>query len=139
MSTTLEVLLRTQASAFAGLTALLGTVPFRWWDDTLQQGSAYPAIVVQLISNPASYCNLGRLPTSWARYQFSIWDTDAERARQVESQLYDFFDVFNAVGPSNLPAYPVQIVNDRQSVLPNPEPKRFLRIVDAMIFSNDTL
>jgi hypothetical protein len=138
MSSSLEAQLLSQASVFAPLQALLGT-PFRWYDNQLQQGSVYPAIVVQLISNPQAYVLTGRLPTSWSRYQFTIWDTDPERARTTENALFDFFDVFNAVGPANLPSYPVEVVNDRQSIVPNPEPKRFTRMVDAMIFSNDTL
>jgi len=139
MSTSLEVKLRTQALAFPKLSALLGTTPFRWYDSQLVQGSAYPAIVVQLISSPMNYCNTGRLPTSWARYQFTVWDTDSERARTTESALFDFFDVFNAVGHSGLPDYPVTVVNDRQNIYPDPEPIRFTRSVDAMIFSNNAL
>lgn len=137
--TDLKSLLRTQASAFGGLTALLGTTPFRWWDTTLQQGSAYPAIVVTMVSNPRNYVLMGRLPTGWSRVQFTIWDTDTLRASTVENALLAFFDVFNAVGPANLPSYPVEVVNDRETTVPEPEPKRFLRILDAMIFSNDNL
>lgn len=135
----LKELLRIQASAFPGLTALLGTSPFRWWDGQLVQGSAYPAIVVTIVSNPRNYCLTGRLPTGWSRVEFKIWDTDTLRAGTVENALLNFFDVFNAVGPSNLPSYPVDVVNDRQTVVPDPEPKRFLRMVDTQIFSNDTL
>jgi hypothetical protein len=139
MSTPLEVKLRSQASVFPSLLAILGTIPFRWYRDQLQQGSVYPAIVVQLISDPKSYVLTGRMPTSWARVQFTIWDTDPERIPTTESALLDFFDVFNGVGPGNLPSYPVEVVNTRETTVPNPEPKRFTRMLDAMIFSNDTL
>lgn len=137
--TSLEDMLKAQASVFPELTALLTSTPFPWWDGQLQQGSPYPAVVVQLIDNPQVYALTGRMATSTARVQFTIWDTDSARAREVEQALFQFLDNFNAVGPSNLPSYPVEVAGVRQNVYPRPAPKRFTRQVDAMIFQNQTL
>jgi hypothetical protein len=137
--TSLEAKLLAQASAFSPLTSLLTAVPFPWYDNQLQQGSPYPAVVVQLISNPQVYALTGRMATSQARVQFTIWDIDPERARQVEQALFQFLDNFNAVGPANLPSYPNEVVGVRQTDYPQPSPKRFTRQIDAMIFQNQTL
>ena len=137
--TSLEDKLLAQASAFGPLLTLLTASPFPWYDNQLQQGSPYPAVVVQLISNPQVYALTGRMATSSARVQFTIWDTDPERARSVEQALFQFLDQFNAVGPTNLPSYPAEVVGVRQNVYPQPSPKRFTRQVDAMIFQNQTL
>jgi hypothetical protein len=138
--TTLEAKLLAQASVFPALTALLTASPFPWYDGQLQQGSLYPAVVVEQITNPQVYSLTGRMATSTARVQFTIWDTDPERARAVEQALFQFLDNFNAVGPSNLPAYPVEVVGGpRQNVYATPAPKRFTRQLDAMIFQNQTL
>jgi hypothetical protein len=137
--TSLEDKLLAQAQVFDPLTSLLVASPFPWYDNQLQQGSPYPAVVVQLISNPQVYVLTGRLATSEARVQFTIWDTDPERARAVEQALFQFLGQFNAVGPSNLPSYPAEVVGVRQNVYPQPTPKRFTRQVDAMIFQNQSL
>jgi hypothetical protein len=50
----LKAKLFTQASANAGLIALLGASPFRWFDQQLPQNAAFPCIVAQQISNPAT-------------------------------------------------------------------------------------
>lgn len=138
--TSLEVKLLTQASAFAPLTALLTAIPFPWYRMQLQQGSPYPAVVVQLIDNPQVYALTGRMATSCARVQFTIWDTDPDRAVQVEQALFQFLDNFNAVGPANLPGYPNEVIGGpRENVYPQPSPKRFTRQLDASIFQNQTL
>jgi len=139
MSTTLEVKLRTTASAFAPLIALLGTSPFRWYDTQLVQGSVFPAIVALLVSDPKSYYLGGRMNTSFARVQFTIWDTDAERGRSVEAALYDFLDVFNASGAPADRAKPNYVVGARGGMYPQTQPPQFQRIIDAKIFNNDTL
>ena len=142
MPDTLEVKLRTQASTNAGLVALLGDGPeFRWYDVQVKQGTDFPAVAVQLIAGNNTYATTGRLPTGWSRYQFTIWDPDSERCRQTESALISFLDTFNACmfpGAVQPPAYPNLVVLQRQGFVPTPTPPKFTRIVDAMIFSNDT-
>lgn len=136
---TLEARLLTAAAANAGLAALLGSSPFRWYDTRLAQGTAYPAVTVQLVSGNKTYAFEGRLSTGWSRYQFTIWDTDPERARSVESALVTFLDTFNGPGTAGLQQYPNYVVLQRQGMFAEIEPPVFQRINDAMIFSNDTL
>lgn len=136
MATTVEAKLRTQALANAGLAALIGT---RWYDGRLQQGATFPAIVSILVSGNKTYSVNARLTTGFSRYQFTIWDTDSERARSVEDALASFLDGFNASGIAGLQRQPNEIIANRQSMIPAPEPPKFLRIVDARIFSNDTV
>lgn len=135
----LEAMLRTQALAFPGLTALLGTNPFRWYDTQLRQGTAFPAVTVQLVSGNETYAFNGRLATGWSRMQFTIWDSDPERARNVEAQLTAFLDVFNGTGIQGLSEYPNSIVMRRQTLFSETQPPLFQRINDAQIFSNSTL
>lgn len=144
MSTTLKALLLSQASAYLPLASLLATAPgnpaaIAWYDTQLAQGSSYPAITVQKISDPQTYALTGRMATSQSRMQFTIWDTDSERSEQVLSVLCQFLDQFNGVGPANLPGYPNEVANARQGFVPEPKPPRFTQMVDAMIFWNQTL
>jgi hypothetical protein len=101
MATPLNEQLRTAAAANAGLVALLGSDPFRWWFDTLRQGSAFPAIVQFQVSSQTAYVATARLATGWSRQQFTIWGGrfDAgEAARQaVAEALKAFLDTFSII------------------------------------------
>lgn len=142
MSTSIETKLRTAALAFPGLTNLLGgTNPntFRWYDTQLRQGTAFPAIVVTLVSNPADYVFTGILATSFCRVQFEVWDYDPEDAYQVEQQLGKFLLQFNAYGSPNLPANANFILNQRKLLYADTQPPQYQRITDARIFNNSTI
>lgn len=142
MATTLEVKLYNAAQANATLVSLLGSSPFRWFDMQLDPAvqNPYPAVTVQLVSCVNQYSNTARLWTSQNRVQFTIWDTKAERARQVEMALLAFLDTFNAYNSGDQsPIQRNQVVMRRQSGNPQPEPLIFWRIVDAMIWHNETL
>jgi hypothetical protein len=131
--------LRTAAASFAGLTALLGTSPFRWWDTQLVQGSALPAVVTQLVAGSKTYTFAGRLPTGFSRVQFTIWADNPVSAANVEAQLTAFLDQFAGNGISGLVQYPNSIVMQRQSVFQETQPPKYQRITDAQIFSNDLI
>jgi hypothetical protein len=139
MSTSLEVKLRTAASVYGPLTALLGTSPFRWYDTQLLQGTTFPAVVVQLISNAPTYALPGALTASFARVQLTVWDTDAERARAVEAAIAAFLAATN-FGPYSSPVtvFANYILNTRQSLYPQTQPPQFQRILDCKIFNDDT-
>ena len=141
MSTSLKARIRTAAAAYPGLAALLGTAPFRWYDNTLIQGSALPAVVVQVISGSPTYVVTGRLHTGWSRIQFSIWGSgsNSSNATDVETQLLAFLDQLNLIGIPGLAQYPCQVVLQRDLLYPKTQPPLFLRQLDAMIFSNDSL
>ncbi len=141
---TLEAKLRTAALAYPDLVALLTNVPsiprfpdFRWYDVQLLQGTAFPAMVVQLISGGQTYTLNSRLSTSFNRMQFTIWDTNAERARQLESVLYAFLDGFNPAGVrADLQAAPNFVVLTRQGMYPQTQPPQYWRTNDVQIFDN---
>lgn len=139
MATPLKDKLRTAAAANAGLQALLGTSPFRWWNLQLNQNSAYPAIVAQIISDPQNYAFTGMLPTSFTRVQFTLWDTDSERLEALQAALYAFLAGFSGTGITGLVAQPNFVMNSRDGMYAQTQPVRFLRIIDAKVFNNSTV
>lgn len=139
MGTPLKDKIRTAAAANAGLQALLGTSPFRWWNLQLNQGSAFPAVVAQIISDPQDYCFTGQLPTSFARVQLTLWDTDSERLETLQSALYDFLAGFSGSGITGLVAQPNFVMNSRDGLYAQSQPPRYLRIIDAKVFNNSTV
>ncbi len=143
MATPVKDRIRAAAIATPALTALLGTNPFRWYDRQLYQGSAFPAVVVQAISDPRMYAIVGRLPTSFSRYQFTIWATNNAAGMTslalVEAALVEFFETLNLVGISGLCSYSNTVVNARDGFFPTPQPGNPTRMIDAMIYANDSL
>ena len=144
MSTPLQARMRTAAAANAGLSALLGSNPFRWFDNQLPQGQTLPAVVVQQISGSPTYVVTGRLHTGWSRYQFLIWggqfDAGDTARMNVEAALMSFLDGWSgAIGITGLVQYPSYVVGQRDSLFPQTDGPIYQRIVDAMIFSNDSI
>lgn len=143
MSTTLEVKLRNAAQLNAGLTALLGAAgnTFRWYDMQAPQGMQLPTVEVLLVSAVPQYSTVARLWTSLNRVQFTIRDTDAERARSVEAALMSFLDTFNAmnsvVGSTSIQAN--QVLNRRQGGNAQTAPVTYWRTVDVYIYNNETI
>ena len=132
------------ASVYAPLTSLLGAPPnMRWYDTQLRQGSLFPAVVVQIVSNPQSYAFQAPLPTSFARVQFTVWaQPDSVAADNVADALYSFFADFNAYLPAGskpLPYYANLVVGDREALVPKLEPPVFQRIIDVQMFNNSTV
>lgn len=140
MASTLEVKLITAIAAYAPLNTLLST---RVYDTQLAQGSAFPALVIQLISNPREYVFTNRLATSWARVQFTVWGgqfaAGNQAADQVRAALLTFLDQFNAEGVPGLTLYPCRVVGDRRGAFTQEDTLVFQRLVDAMIFNNELL
>jgi len=140
--TSVETKLRTAALLNTGLTALLGgatSANFRWFEAQLKQGTDMPAIVVTLVSNTTDYAFPYAMTTGFSRYQFDVWDTDPERARQVEAALESFLATFNAYGYTGLVNNANFIVNQRTQVYPQTQPMRFQRTTDAKIFNNSAV
>lgn len=129
--------------AYAPLASLLATrldgnpAVYR---NQLQQGSAFPALVFQLISGGQQYTLNSRLATSFSRVQFTIWANDPDTAETIESQLYAFLDGFNpaAVNP-NLQAAPNFVVLTRDGMYTETQPPQYWRISDAQIFDNTSV
>jgi hypothetical protein len=139
---TLKAKIFAAASVNTELQALLGTNPFRLYDIQLPQQSAFPAVVMFQVSNPPAYVIGGRLSTSWARIQFTVFGTgnDSENASAVVDALQDFLKTFTAYGNlSRSGSYDNRIVNDRDAGIAQTQPLTYQRILDVLIFSNDQL
>jgi len=147
MPSSLKAKLFTAAQLDAGLVALLkdGSSPMRWFDVQLPQNwpaghPRFPAIVVQLVSNPKNYVVSGPLPTSFARVQFTIFGTgnDSENANAVASALFSFLTGFCAYGIS-VPAFANYIVGDRDAGIAQTQPLTYQRVIDARIYADDSV
>jgi hypothetical protein len=149
MSTTLKQKLFTQASAFTALQALLGAPPavFNWFDEQLDQNalnSGNAAIVVKQLPRRPMWCNLGQLPTSFNRIQFTIYGAvsdpnagaDSQSCDAVVGALQAFMPTFNATGIGT-PAPGNILVSDIDGGIAATQPRTFQRFVDYMIFAND--
>lgn len=136
---TLKAKLFSAASATVALQALLGTSPFRWYDEQLPQSTAFPAVVVHEVDAPPDYSITGRMSTYWARIQFTIYGTgnDSENASAVASALADFLATFNAIGVSGLPVYPNRILNNRDAGLAQTQPMTYQRIIDVQVMNDE--
>jgi hypothetical protein len=126
----------------AGLRHLLMTSSpgvFRWFDTRLPQGVTFPAVVVQVVSNPRSYVLGGKLPTSFARVQFGVYGAGADSANAdvVVNAIGAFLPTFNAIGIPGLAVYPNMIVGDRDGGIAQTQPMSYIRLLDVMIFDND--
>jgi hypothetical protein len=143
MATPLKDRIRAAAIAIPGFTALLGTNPFRWYDQQLHQGSAFPAVVVTEVSNPQMYALVGRFPTSFSRIQFTIWSVNTAAGMAnlaaLETLLVNFLETLDLVGIPGLCSYSNRVVAARDGWYPTPEPGNPQRLIDAMIYANDTL
>jgi hypothetical protein len=141
----LESKLRTAAAAYGPLAALLASgspALFRWYDTTLVQGAVYPAIVARVVSNSSSYVGTGRLPTSFARVQFTVWGgqyaAGVAAADAVRDALVAFFQQLNLVGIPNQVMYSNVILNEMRGVFVPTDTPVFQRIIDVNIFSDET-
>jgi hypothetical protein len=104
-------------------------------------GTGFPAVVVQQISDPQMYVGSGRLPTSCARIQFTVYGSggDSQNADAIVQALAAFLDTFNADGIAGRPASPNYIVGDRDMGIAATQPLTYMRVVDARIFWNPTV
>jgi hypothetical protein len=136
----LIVAIRTAAQAYAPLTALLGSGnAIRM--NTLQiiQGGAFPAVALQLISNPSDYIVNARLATSTARVQHTVFGSTpgGNNAWAVVQALRTFYDQANFIGIPSLSQYPSRVVNVTELGIPETQPQTFLIRLDVMIFYNE--
>lgn len=147
MSTSLQQRMLTSASAYAPLQALLGTPPgevFRWYFDILEQGSAFPAVVVQQISGSKTYSATARLKTGYSRYQFTIWGGQFAAGSQarddVAAALVSFMDQWaGGTGITGLSLYPNENVLDRKALYVQKDTPVYQRLMDFRIFSDDSI
>jgi hypothetical protein len=137
----LIVAIRAAAGAYAPLTDLLGVgSAIRMSTLQIVQGGAFPAVALQLISNPSDYVNTSRLSTSTARVQHLIFGATpgGNNAWAVAQALRTFYDQFNAVGIAGLGTYPTRIVGVTELGIAQTQPETFQIRFDAMIFYNES-
>lgn len=141
MPTSLDVKLRTAAALDPTLSSLLGSSPFRWFGPQAPQGSVQPLVEVLQVSQTPQYSNAALLITCPYRMQFTIWDTNLERARSVRNAIIQFLTSFNAYSPANSvsPRRPNQVLNVRlgQSEAQTDRITYWITL-DAMIWNNET-
>ncbi len=116
---------------------------FRWYDTTLPQNALYPAVVMMEVSNAPAYIFAARLPTSFSRFQFTVWGgqhaAGVAAAENVTNVLLNFFDQLNLVGISGLLQYNNIVLSNRRAVFPGTDTPIYQRVLDVKLFSNDTL
>jgi hypothetical protein len=137
----LIVAIRTAAQAYAPLTALLGAgSAIRINSLQLTQGSAFPAVVLQVISNPKNYAANYRLTTSVARVQHMVFGATpgGNNAWSVVQALTTFYDQANFIGIPGLSTYPNRVVNVTETGIAATQPETFQIRFDVMIFYNET-
>lgn len=134
----LKARLYSAASVDAGLVALLGSSPFRWFDQRLPQGRSFPAVVVEMVSDPGDYVASGKMPTGWVRCQFRIYGSgnDSENANTVARALTSFLNTFDGPGIPGLATYPNLITNDMDMGIAQTDPLTFMRLVDVRLYIN---
>ena len=105
----------------------------RWFDQQLPQAAG--------TGFPGTYVGSGRLPTSWARMQFTVYGTgfDSQNADAIVQALADFLDTFSADGVTGRPACPCNIISDRDMGIAATQPMTWMRVVDCRIFWNGTV
>jgi len=136
--TPIEAKLRNAAALDAGLAALLGTAPFRWFDTQETPGAAFPAVTVQEISAVPLYANTGQNPMALVRVQITIWEGQAaDETDSVLNALQAFLATFSA---TSIPGQASnRIVNRWRRMYTETQPGVYLRMVDVMIWNNDNI
>jgi hypothetical protein len=142
-TTTLEVKIVNGVLGFPPLASLLATASDgnpALFEMQEYQGTAFPSMTYLLVSTVPAYGAAFRAHQVRSRVQFTIWDTNPERARAVENQLMAFLDQFNAwnAGDQN-PLQRNQVVMRRQGGNPETQPLTFWRMLDAYIWNNEDM
>ena len=142
MSTTIEIKLRTAASANPTLQGYFGTSPFRWFPDQLQQNTPTPAAVCQRISRvPVSV--IGKPIGNLARYrmQLTIYAQGADsqtQSAQISDAVIAFMNTFSATQGTQ---YANQLVGQGETIeRPDAQlPPYFVQRMDFMIWNREDL
>lgn len=137
---TLLAKLRTAAAVNATLQALLGTAPFRWYDQQLVQGTAFPAVAAFVVSQVPDYSMTSLLISRLYRLQINVYDPDPEVARGVASAIVNFFPGFNAYSATTPTANrPNRVVNIRDGGIVNTDPLTAKQLIDVMVWNNESI
>jgi hypothetical protein len=104
-----------------------------------QAQATFPAVVANQVSRPRMYVTNGRLSTSFATMQLTVYGSgnDSENASAVVAALEDFFKVFNATAVASAPAFPNRILRDKDGGIAQTQPLTYQRFVDVEIFNDE--
>ncbi len=138
-----EVKLRALAIANATLQADLGTNPFRWFNQQLNQntignvgnGACVTATRVGSIRN---YNMGGLMPLSQPRLQLDVYDLDSETARSVAADVIAFMETANLSDVYNHCV--CYLTNQMQRMLPNPQSPAgpiWVQMLEYRIFNDE--
>jgi hypothetical protein len=137
MASSLKSRIWSAAAANAGLQALLGTSPFRLFDMQLPQQPppVFPSVTMFQVSKPQQFTVSGRLYSNVARMQFTIYGTgnDSENAWAVRTALLSFFDSLGGDGWGV-----VNVPGDRDAGIAQTAPLTYMRILDVMVFDDES-
>lgn len=92
----IEAAIEARAVAVAGLTALIGTAPTRFYPVKAAQGSMLPYVTYQIISAPRVHAMTAD-PNAQPRVQMDVWASTWASARLVRDQLLAAFDRWSGV------------------------------------------
>jgi hypothetical protein len=87
----IEAAIEARAAAFAGLTALIGTTPTRFYPEQAEQGAILPYVTYSVITDPPVHV-MGADKEAQAHVQFDAWASSWVIARAVRDQLKLCFD-----------------------------------------------
>lgn len=140
MATTLLAKLRTAAALDSTLAGLLGPMPFRWFDQQLVQGTAFPAVAAFVVSSVPQYSNTQLMITAEYRVQLNIFDPNPQKTREVANAIRQFLTTFNAYSPgSPTSLQPNRVVMQRDGGIAQTQPFTAMQMLDAMIWNNEQL
>jgi hypothetical protein len=138
---TCEAKLRTLAAANAGLQAIFGTAPCRFFDTQLPQAQAYPSAVVWRVSTAIDYrMDSGYSKMTQPRLQIDVRHPDPEQARAAASAVIDFLGTVNlavtggAVTPAAKQA-PCFVLNQRTAMDFQLQPPVSVQTLDVRVFN----
>lgn len=136
---TCEVKLRTLAAADAGLQAVFGTAPFRWFDTQLPQNQPYPSAVVWRVSTAINYLmNVGGVNITEPRLQIDIRHQDPELARTAAKAVIAFLGTVNlavAGGVVNGRQAPCFVLNQRTALDFQLQPPVSVQTLDVRVMN----
>ena len=142
---TLEEKMRTLAAADAGLQAIFGTGPFRWFFDTLPQGYVQKGSCVRVrrVSTVSNYCMSGPLNVEMVRMQMDFLDlsrSDSQAAALAVGAWMTTVDFMSAAQFTSPPSAPRQFanfqINDRSTLEYQLQTPVYVEMVDWRIFNN---
>lgn len=136
---TCEAKLRTLAAANAGLQAIFGTTPFRFFDTQLPQNQVYPSAVVWRVSTIIDYrMTSGYNKFTQPRLQIDIRHPDPEQARAAAAAVIAFLGTVNLAvvgGSVTSPQAPCFVLNQRTGLDEALQPPVSIQTLDVRVFN----